>query len=105
MECIKCDRCGKIVPKNYRDFIIFNYCNENTEVHKDLCKDCYKKTIEYIDNTPLKTPPLLLGREDRLLSVLVEIYHDNAADGLTVVDMLNRIIEHELGEGYRIVRK
>ena len=105
MECIKCDKCGKIVPKNYRDNVYLKFCNEQETVYKDLCIDCYEAVLDYIDNIPLETPPLLLGREDRLLSVLVDIYHDDAADGLTVVDMLNRIIEHELGVGYRIVRK
>lgn len=105
MDCIKCDICGKVLRRNYTDYVVTQFCNSEIDERKDLCIDCFHKTIDYIENNPLKTPKRLFGSEKRLLHVLVEIYHDKAADGLTVVDMLNRIIEHELGEGYRIVRK
>lgn len=35
---------------------------------------------------------------------MVDIYHDDTADGLTADQMIQRIIDVELGKGYKIFR-
>ncbi|MGN0554979.1 MAG: hypothetical protein ACI4LI_03675 [Candidatus Fimenecus sp.] len=104
MDCVKCDRCGRVVPKNHDYYVEMNFNDDKSEVHKDICKICFENINSYIENKPLELNHLCLLRSDRLLRALVEIYHDNAVDGLTVDEMIQRIIDVELGKNYKIFK-
>lgn len=104
MDCVKCDKCGRVVPKNHDYYYTMHISDDKKEIKKDICKICFENINNYIENKPLELGGLHLARTDRLLAALVDIYHDDTADGLTADQMIQRIIDVELGKGYKIFR-